>query len=192
MKRSNYLPVGFLALALAGSGAMIATAQTAPAAGDQASADAQVIRADYRGDRDRGARHMRGKHHGKHRRGGFGGEMMRTLFDAVDADGDGTVTREEVDSYRASRLAEVDASGDGALSIEEFDTLYREFTRSRMVDMFQHLDADGDGVISRDEMDTRVSRMFDRMDRDGDGALTLQQRGASRSAPGAPETDPDN
>ena len=193
MKRSNYLPVGFLALALAGSGAMIATAQTAPVAGNQASADAQVIRADHRGDRGRGGRHMRGGHHGKHRHGGHGGgEMMRTLFDAVDADGDGTVTREEVDTYRASRLAEVDASGDGALSIEEFDTLYREFTRSRMVDMFQDLDADGDGVISAEEMDTRVSRMFDRMDRDGDGALTLQKRGASRSAPAAPETDSDN
>ena len=164
MKRSKYLPIGFLALALAGSGAMIATAQSAPIADDAASPDAQVIRAEYRGDRERGGRDMRGGHHGKHRHGRHGGgEMMRTLFDAVDADGDGTVTREEVDSYRASRLAEVDASGDGALSIGEFDTLYRDFTRSRMVDMFQDLDADGDGVISAAEMDTRVSRMFDRM-----------------------------
>lgn len=130
---------------------------------------------------------------GGHRGGGFGGgEMFRTLFDAVDANGDGTVTQDEVEAYRTARLAEVDASGDGALSIEEFDTLYREFTRSRMVDMFQELDADGDGVISAEEMDTRVSRMFERMDRDGDGALTLQRPSAASAAPADAESGTDN
>ena len=169
MQVSRLLPAGFLALILAGTGGMIATAQTAPAEAERPSAGQQVRHAHFRGG-DHG-------HHGP--RGGFGGDdMFRPLFDTVDADGDRTVTQEEIDTYRASRLAEVDASGDGALSIEEFDTLYREFTRPRMVDAFQELDADGDGVISPEEMDIRVSRLVERLDRDGDGQLTLQRPGS--------------
>lgn len=109
-----------------------------------------------------------------------GGEMLRTLFVQIDADGDGAVTQDEIDAFRAARVGEADASGDGALSIEEFDTLYRAFTRSRMVDMFQDFDADGDGVISVEEMDVRFGDVVDRMDRDGDGALTLRDRGHRR------------
>ena len=130
-----------------------------------------------RGDRDRD----RGERHGHGPRGGMfgprgGSEMMISLFNQVDADGDKTVTQDEIDTFRAAKVGEVDASGDGALSIEEFDTLYREFTRSRMVDMFQDFDADGDGVISPEEMDARFGGVVDRMDRDGDGVLKLQPR----------------
>ncbi len=116
-------------------------------------------------------------------RGGSGRcERMRDLFDAVDADGDATVTRAEIEAYRAARIAEADISGDGALSLEEFDTLYRDFTRARMVDAFQRLDADGDAVISEAEMTTRVDRLVERLDRNGDGDLTLQPRGAAQDA----------
>lgn len=172
MKPSKLLPAGFLAMVLAGTGALVATAQTAddaaPTRAEEAAQPAQ-FRGGDREHRGGGARFARGGHRG-------GGEMLRTLFDAVDTDGDGTVTQAEIDAYRAARLTEVDASGDGALSIEEFDTLYRAFTRSRMVDAFQELDADGDGVISADEMDSRVSGFVRRLDRDGDGELTLLPR----------------
>jgi Ca2+-binding EF-hand superfamily protein len=98
------------------------------------------------------------------------------LFEEIDADGDGAVTQAEIDAFRAAKVAGADTSGDGALSIEEFDTLYREFTRWRMVRAFQELDTDGDGVISQAEMDRRFGRVVEQMDRDGDGALTLQDR----------------
>lgn len=169
MTRSKLVPAGFLVLALLGSGALVATAQSVPGDLDGGA----EVRVEHRGG-DRGGHGPRGH------RGGFGGEMFRTVFEAVDADGDGSVTREEIDAYRAARLAEVDASGDGALSIDEFETLYRDFTRHRMVDAFQALDADGDGQISPDEIDTRVSRLVERLDRDGDGAVTLQRPGAAQ------------
>ncbi|MEM9430104.1 MAG: hypothetical protein AAGA32_11470 [Pseudomonadota bacterium] len=166
---SKVTHVGLVALTLAGGGALLATAQTAPS--DGAEATAQVERVDHR-SRD-------GHRGGQMRRGGrgFGGEMFRTVFDAADVDGDGSVTAEEVDAYRAAQIAAVDTSGDGALTIEEFDTLYRAFTRSRMVDAFQALDADGDSVISPTEIDTSVARLIERLDRDGDGTLTLQRPG---------------
>ncbi|MBN2906691.1 MAG: hypothetical protein JXJ18_08285 [Rhodobacteraceae bacterium] len=174
MTKSKFVPAGLLALALVGGTAAVATAQGMPFFGDR---DAKVMRADFRGG-DHGQR----GHHAK--RGAPGGEMFRTIFEAVDADGDRSVTQVEIDAYRATQLAEVDASGDGALSIEEFDTLYRALTRARMVDTFQELDADGDGQITAKEIDTRIARIVERLDRDGDGVLTL-----TRPAPAAPQAD---
>jgi hypothetical protein len=166
MQTHRYLSAGLLMLVLAGTATTVATAQTAPAVPEPPTAQAPADRADFRGGR--------GEHgHRGGSRGHGGGEMFRTLFDAVDADGDGSVTQVEVDSYRTARVTEADASGDGALSIEEFDTLYREFTRPRMVDAFQELDADGDGVVSAEEMDSRIARLVERLDRNGDGSVTL-------------------
>ena len=174
MTNNRILPLTFIAAALIGTGAMVASAQDAsPTTEPQVTTEAAPVQADVRGDRD----HRGGKH--GHRGGMFGGrgnsEIFATVFSEVDADGDGSVTQDEIDAYRTAKVAEVDASGDGALSIEEFDTLYREFTRSRMVDMFQDFDADGDGSISAEEMDTRFGDVVERMDRDDDGALTLQR-----------------
>lgn len=167
MKRITMIPTALLVTALIGVGAMTATAQSPDT---QSQAKPMHEKTHYR--------EGKGGKHGKHGGGMFGGrEMFATLFTEVDANGDGAVTQEEIDTYRAGKVAQADTSGDGALSIEEFDTLYREFTRSRMVDRFQELDADGDGVISAAEMDARFGKIVERMDRDDDGALTLQPRG---------------
>lgn len=173
MNTSKLIPAGFLVVAMAVSGAVVATAQNAPEPG-AASDVPKPARAEMREG---------GKHHGHHRGHGRrgGGDVFRNLFATVDANKDGAVTQEEVDTFRAAKLAEVDASGDGALSIDEFDTLYRELTRSRMVDAFQDLDADGDGVIGTEEMDNRFGNIVERMDRDGDGSLTLQHHGKRRN-----------
>lgn len=171
MTKAKFITAGVLVLAMGSTAAFVATAQTAETEQAERGAQAEMVKADHRGG-DRGKHKSRG-----HRGGRGGGEMFRTLFEAVDVDGDGTVTIEEINAYRDARVAEVDASGDGSLSIEEFDVLYRDFTRSRMVDAFQRLDADGDGVISPEEMNTSISRMVERMDRDGDGSLTLQRPG---------------
>ncbi|NJM84204.1 MAG: hypothetical protein HC844_18730 [Tabrizicola sp.] len=170
MTRSKLLPIGFLALALAMTGGILATAQTAPTDDAAPQAQQQPQRADFRGE-------GKGHHEGRGGPGRGGSEMFLTLFGQVDADGNGSVTQEEIDAFRTAKVGQADASGDGALSIEEFDTLYREFTRSRMVDMFQELDADGDGSVSAAELDARVGDVVNRLDRDGDGALTLQDRG---------------
>ncbi|MEM7710294.1 MAG: hypothetical protein AAF264_05985, partial [Pseudomonadota bacterium] len=135
MNRPNIFMISALALMTVMAGAIVATAQDTPDPNDAPAAEVQTTRAAFRGDR--GGRNSR-----SHRGGRLGGEMFRTIFDAADADGDGTVTREEIDAYRTARLSEIDASGDSALSIEEFDALYRDITRSRMVDTFQALDAD--------------------------------------------------
>lgn len=181
MKTSKLLPAGFAALVMIGAGAMVATAQTAPGqSGPEQSGPARPETGKVHPDRQMTGERPHPAHfrhgHGKPRGPGHhkGGDMFRTLFEAVDADKDGSVTREEIDTYRASRVSDADTSGDGALSIEEFDTLYREFTRSRMVDAFQKLDNDGDGMITAEEMDAQTNRLVGHLDHDGDGALTLK------------------
>lgn len=171
MTKDRILPLTFIATALISAGAIVATAQDATQPDSpQATSDTMAKPAGFRGDRD-----GRGGKHGGHFGGRSQSEVFATVFAEVDADGDGSVTQEEIDTYRTAKVAEADASGDGALTIEEFDTIYREFTRSRMVDAFQDLDADGDGTISAEELDNRFGNIVERMDRDDDGALTLQR-----------------
>ncbi|MEM8571831.1 MAG: hypothetical protein AAGG56_13135 [Pseudomonadota bacterium] len=171
MEMKKLLPASILVVALsAGSVAMVSAQDRSPMTDErEMRTEAQEHRAHYRGDREARDRLDRG---------GFRDRGMREnfiiLFEEVDMDGDGMVTQEEVDAFRDAKVGEADTSGDGALSIEEFDDLYREFTRSQMVDLFQRLDANGDGVIGSEEMDRRFGNAVERMDRNGDGALSIQ------------------
>lgn len=171
MTKHVSIAAGVLALGLGAAAATGLVAQAQPGVVDM------PVRAEHRGDAEGWHGHRRS--HGGAR---LGGELARGLFDAVDRDGDGTVTAAEIDAYRDARLTETDSDGDGALSLEEFDALYRSITRPRMVDAFQSLDADGNGIVTRAEMDTRIARLVERLDRDGDGALTLQRPGRAREA----------
>lgn len=85
----------------------------------------------------------------------MGGAMMQMF----DADGDGTVTPEELRTQLQARLAEYDSNGDGSLSIAEFEQLHSAMIREMMVDRFQYLDADGDGSVTPEEMAAPADRM---------------------------------
>ena len=175
MKLIKSLPVIFAVITAVTAGTAIAASQYAPAdaINNTQLASGQMVKADYRGHGERG----RGRSFdGRSYDGRGGSDTMQQLFSQVDANGDGSITQEEVDAFRADKVSAVDTNGDGALSIEEFDTIYREMTRSRMVRAFQSLDADGDGIISSDEMDSRFGAIVKRMDRNGDGALSTEDR----------------
>ena len=114
-----------------------------------------------------------------HRNGGFGDHddhRAVAMFDAVDADGDGTLTQVEIDTLRNDRHAAHDANGDGNLDLGEFAGLWHETTQPLTVRVFQMLDTDGDAVVSRAEYDRPLADIVERLDRDGDGGLSLQDR----------------
>lgn len=105
------------------------------------------------------------------------------LFDRLDADGDGFISKEEVERFRhrAARfslgerlLQALDADHDGKLTREEF---------AHIVEYFGQLDRDGDGTLTSQELRALafirqppgridVAALIERYDADGDGKLS--------------------
>lgn len=128
-------------------------------------------------------------------RGGMmgGGMMMPGMmgggfdFAEIDVDGDGKITREEVDAHRKAVIEGLDADKDGMISKDEataFMTAKMQEHVTTMVDrQFTMRDLDGDGKISAVEMlvPPAHDRMFDRADADGDGAVSAEEAEAMRT-----------
>ncbi len=114
---------------------------------------------------------------------GRGPHMMMPSFEELDTDGDGRITREELEAKRLERIRSMDPDGDGFITLEEMKTRAGEEARKRaeaMAErMFTELDADKDGKISAAEaLGARMAgpqgmeRLFDRVDADDDGAVS--------------------
>lgn len=106
---------------------------------------------------------MHGEMMGGGMMGGMG-PMGDNMMQKFDADGDGTVTPDEMRTQLQAKLTEYDNDGDGSLVIAEFEALHSAMIREMMVDKFQHLDGDGDGAITAEEM-TAPADMMDRMEK---------------------------
>ena len=107
-----------------------------------------------------------GKDWGHHR-----GGHMGAIFEMLDADRDGKVTRAEAEAFRDAQFAKFDADSSGELNPDEYVALMEDFRRQMMRARFEKRDTDGNGGISKDELSHRLERMFDHMDRDNDGAI---------------------
>jgi hypothetical protein len=112
---------------------------------------------------------------------GMGGDGPMAGFAQFDADGNGSVTAEEIEAFRAARFAELDADGNGQVSRQEFMDHAAARAGERAGTMFDRMDADGDGTLSRDAIEARrgpgpdAARMIARFDADGDGAVSEQE-----------------
>lgn len=95
--------------------------------------------------------------------GGMGGPgMMGAVMQQFDANGDGTVTPDELSAGLTKALKTYDTNGDGTLSLDEFAKFYATVTRSATVRHFQFLDADGDGKVTAAEI-TAPAKWLGRM-----------------------------
>lgn len=100
------------------------------------------------------------------------------IFDRLDANGDGAITFEELQSHRDAMLERVDANGDGVVSRDEMQARVAERQSKRAEragQRFERLDANGDGMVDRDERRAAAEARFERMDRDGDGRITREE-----------------
>lgn len=94
------------------------------------------------------------------------------LWQQLDTDGDGAISREESDARRAALFKQADVDGDGKLNFSELQT-YNELRRqARKLARFKAMDTNGDGVISEDELAQLSDRFWARIDADGDDRIT--------------------
>jgi hypothetical protein len=120
---------------------------------------------------------------GGDRHGGMRGEHMK----AVDANGDGDISKAEVEAFQAKIFAEADTNKDGSLTLAEMNAHHEAMEAKRKAErqqaMFAKLDADGNGKVSQAEFasQSRAMRGMERMDTDGDGTVTEEEREAARA-----------
>lgn len=104
-------------------------------------------------------------------------------FSQMDQNGDGAITRDEMQAGPAAILAGADTDGDGALSREELIAASAARMAQNVDRMLERADGNGDGLLSAEEIaamqdgrrETRMARMFDRLDADGNGSLSPEE-----------------
>lgn len=111
-------------------------------------------------------------------------------FQDLDANGDGQLTKDEVQARAALRFAQTDTNGDGMLSAEEMvaaaemrmdERRKQEAGKiaKRTERMIERQDANGDGMLTLAELapqsEKRADRMFEHLDDNGDGVISLDE-----------------
>lgn len=112
------------------------------------------------------------------------GAMLLEMFDAIDADKDGKLTKAELEAHRAAEFAAADTNSDGLLDAGELAAQHlarmAATAADRSAQMIARMDDNGDGSLSVDEMQqTMMDRGFSRLDADNDGAITKAEAEAA-------------
>lgn len=111
---------------------------------------------------------------------GRGGPREKPAFATLDADGNGSITLEELENARAAQFAAMDTDGNGALSAAELSVAQEAKMADRAAKMIERMDENNDGELQADEMKPRgrgdnAERMFDHMDENEDGAISQDE-----------------
>ena len=105
--------------------------------------------------------------------GPMSGAMMLQQF---DANNDGALTKEELDTGFEKKVSENDKDGDNAINLEEFKAEWLKLTQNRMARGFQFMDTNADGKITPEELKAHANQMFAFMDRNNDGKIDQTDR----------------
>src|SRR5262245_11162272 len=97
------------------------------------------------------------------------------LFDA-DANGDGSITKEEFTKAREALFARLDRNSDGVITADERP----ERARARRRDAAGMVDTNGDGNVSKEEFLATPPRGFERADTDKNGVIDATELAAAK------------
>lgn len=125
-------------------------------------------------------------------RGGFG-NFPNPLFEALDSDGDGVISAEELQNAAAA-LKKLDRDGDGKLTREEVRPQFGQFggrggegtppggfggapqfNVESFVARLMERDANKDGKLNAEELGERSARLLETGDKNGDGSLDAEE-----------------
>ncbi len=112
-----------------------------------------------------------------------GHKHHRPDFATYDANGDGQITKDEMqaahEKMRQEHFAKADANGDGAVTLEELKAHMSKRMADKAERRMKRMDANGDGKITQDEAKARHGKkhdkMFSHMDENGDGMLSKEE-----------------
>ncbi len=119
----------------------------------------------------------------------YASQSFPALATSLDTNGDGGISQQELDAYLSQRFTFLDADGNGTVTREEFRTAEeRDKTLQRQKQeyldrTFGRLDSDSDGQLTKNELLTEATQRFKRADVDGDGALTAEDLAAPNGPP---------
>ena len=116
-------------------------------------------------------------------------------FKTIDANGDGTIDKAEIDAANArvaqqtsaalskrmeAEFAQLDSNKDGQISLAEFKAAAPDPKPTPAATTLERLDANKDGKISLAEFSGNMLATFDSLDGNKDGRLSDQERQAAR------------
>ncbi|MCP4642237.1 MAG: hypothetical protein GY851_17465 [bacterium] len=119
----------------------------------------------------------------RERRGGR--FTVEEVLGRYDKDGDEKLTEGEVGEEAWGRVGRADADKDGTVTKEELETALSRMRRGRnpmpesSAEAMTQYDADGDGQIKDDEIPESLRRRVPIMDANGDGALDREELDAA-------------
>ena len=92
------------------------------------------------------------------------GELHEKELQAIDANNDGFLSKDEFDAFSDYAFQEMDEDKNGTLGLNEAKPFLD-------IKQFQNVDRNNDSVVSRAEYDAQMNEDFNAADQDGNGQL---------------------
>jgi hypothetical protein len=101
-------------------------------------------------------------------------EWRQPLFEQIDADHDGAISRAEYQAWIDGRFAKLDSNGDGVVNADEIaaSPAAAERVQKRAEGFVRRYDASGTGNVSKADFEAREMKRFDRL---GNGADSITE-----------------
>lgn len=119
-----------------------------------------------------------------------GGRRPGMMFEEMDANKDGKVTKDEFQGVQDKRIDEqfgrLDKNGDGSIGKDELPPAPpADSPRARFMPDLSKMDKDADGKITKEEFSAGSKELakerFAKMDKDSDGAISKEEMEAVRA-----------
>lgn len=115
---------------------------------------------------------------------GSGHDGKGPFMALFDTNKDDVVTMDEFKQAAAERFGKMDADSNGTVSKEEFREYIRDKRQTRYAKKFEKIDTDKDGIVSQSEYldykEKRAQSKFQRMDKNQDGVVTADEFKSNR------------